>query len=287
MDIIAPIITPFRSGKVDVETFINHAKNIMKKGVDALFVAGTTGLGPALSLEERKALLEAASSVTRRVIMQVGFLNLYDVLALVKYAEKFDIEAVASVPPYYFPGLSQRQVAKYFRELCAATSLPVYLYNYPAAVGRNVDAEMAKAIGCLKGVKDTNPDLAHTLAYKRLMPEIKAYKGSDSLVMAFFAVGLDGVIVASANYIPDVLVKIRDAVLRRDVEKAKRLQFLINEILEVATPLGYNSSVYELVRIFQGYDPGEPRPPIYPLESEEREKLAKAVSRIKEALNKL
>lgn len=284
MDIIAPVVTPFKSGKLDLEAFVAHIRNIAKKGVDAVFVAGTTGLGPALSVEERRALLEAAASAAKRIIFQVGALNLDDVLALVKHAERFDVEAVASVPPYYFPRLSERQIAKYFKDICSATSLPVYLYNYPAATGRDVDARMAKEIGCLKGVKDTNEDIAHTLAYKRFMPDIKAYNGSDSLVLASFAVGLDGVVASSANYVPEVLVGIREAVRAGDLERAKRLQFAINEILDAARPLGYSSAVYELIKAFQGYDVGEPRPPIYPLEGEDKAKLAAAVSRIREAL---
>ncbi len=284
MDIIAPVVTPFRSGKLDLDAFASHIRNITRKGVDAVFVAGTTGLGPALSVEERKALLEAAASAAKRIIFQVGALNLDDVLALVKYAERFNVEAVASVPPYYFPRLSERQIVKYFKDICSATSLPVYLYNYPAATGKDVDAKTAREIGCLKGVKDTNEDIAHTLAYKRLVPGIKAYNGSDSLVLASFAVGLDGVVASSANYLPEVLVKIRDAVRAGDVSRARSLQFLINEVLDAARPLGYSSAVYELVRLFQGYDVGGPRPPIYPLDDEERGKLAAAVAKIKEAL---
>ncbi len=284
MDIIAPVVTPFRSGKLDLDAFASHIRNIVRKGVDAVFVAGTTGLGPALSVEERKALLEAAASAAKRVIFQAGALNLDDVVALVKYAERFDVEAVASVPPYYFPRLSERQIVRYFKDICSATSLPVYLYNYPTATGKDVDARIAKEIGCLKGVKDTNEDIAHTLAYKRLLPDMRAYNGSDSLVLASFAVGLDGVVASSANYMPEVLVGIREAVRAGDLERARRLQFLINEVLDVARPLGYSSAVYELIKAFQGYDVGEPRPPIYPLEDEDKDKLAAAVSKIKEAL---
>lgn len=285
MDIIAPVVTPFRNGRLDLDLYAEHIRNITAKGVDAIFVAGTTGLGPALSVEERKALLEAAASAARRVIFQVGSLVLDQALDLAKYAERFDaVEAIASVPPYYFPRLSERQIAKYFRDLCAATTRPVYLYNYPAAVGRDVDAKAAREIGCLKGVKDTNDSIAHTLAYKRLMPHMRVYNGSDSLVLASFSVGLDGVVASSANYVPEALARLREYVARGDLERARSLQFAIDEVLEAARPLGYSSAVYELVEIFQGYDAGEPRPPIYPLDPEERAWLRAAVAQARSKL---
>ncbi|MEL9990042.1 MAG: bifunctional 2-dehydro-3-deoxy-phosphogluconate/2-dehydro-3-deoxy-6-phosphogalactonate aldolase [Thermoproteus sp.] len=284
MEIVAPVVTPFRGNKIDLDAYAEHIRRIMSKGVDKIFVAGTTGLGPALSVEERKALLEAAASVTKRIIFQVGSLNLEDVISLAKYAERFDIEAVASVAPYYFPRISERQIVRYFKDLCAATSLPVYLYNYPAAVGKDVGAATAKEIGCIRGVKDTIEDIAHTLAYKRLLGDVKAYNGSDSLVLASFAVGLDGAVAASANYLPEVLSQIREALKAGMLERARSLQFLIHEVLEAARPFGYSSAVYELVEIFQGYNVGGPRPPIYPLDPEEKRRLAEAVSRVKEAL---
>lgn len=287
MDIIAPVLTPFRGDRVDLEKFGHHASNILKKGVDALFVAGTTGLGPALSLEEKKTLLEAAAGLTKRVIMQVGSLRHEEVLELLSYSRRFDVEAVASVPPYYFPRLSERQVAKYFKNLCARSPHPVYLYNYPAAVGRDVHAQLAKQIGCISGVKDTSEELAHTLAYKRLMPAVKVYNGADNLIAPAFAAGLDGVVASAANYLPEALRAMKEAAAEGDLRKAMAVQSLLYEVLEVARPLGYLAAVYELVEAFQGYAAGEPRPPIYPLEDEERRSLRGALEGVRERLRGL
>ncbi|MEM1615751.1 MAG: bifunctional 2-dehydro-3-deoxy-phosphogluconate/2-dehydro-3-deoxy-6-phosphogalactonate aldolase [Pyrobaculum sp.] len=284
MDVVSPIITPFRNGKLDIDTFALHAKNLLRKGVDALFVAGSTGLGPALGLEEKKALLEAAASLTKRVILHVSSLNFEDVLALLKYADKFDIEAVAPLPPYYYPGIPEKHVVKYFRDLCGATAHPLYLYNYPAAAGRDVNAKLAKEVGCLRGVKDTGEDLGHTVQYKRLMPWMKVYKGSDALIFASYASGLDGVVVSSTNYLPEAVSRIRDYVKEGRLEEARKLQNVILELLDVGRSVGYQSAVYEYVKIFQGYDAGEPRPPIYPLDAEEKAKLAEAAEKVKELI---
>nr|Q704D1.1 RecName: Full=2-dehydro-3-deoxy-D-gluconate/2-dehydro-3-deoxy-phosphogluconate aldolase; Short=KD(P)G aldolase [Thermoproteus tenax]CAF18463.1 2-Keto-3-deoxy-(6-phospho-)gluconate aldolase [Thermoproteus tenax] len=284
MEIVAPVITTFRGGRLDPELFANHVKNITSKGVDVVFVAGTTGLGPALSLQEKMELTDAATSAARRVIVQVASLNADEAIALAKYAESRGAEAVASLPPYYFPRLSERQIAKYFRDLCSAVSIPVFLYNYPAAVGRDVDARAAKELGCIRGVKDTNESLAHTLAYKRYLPQARVYNGSDSLVFASFAVRLDGVVASSANYLPELLAGIRDAVAAGDIERARSLQFLLDEIVESARHIGYAAAVYELVEIFQGYEAGEPRGPVYPLDPEEKAWLRAAVAKAKSQL---
>jgi 2-dehydro-3-deoxy-phosphogluconate/2-dehydro-3-deoxy-6-phosphogalactonate aldolase len=268
-EIIVPTVTPFtKEGKVDVEKLKSHVSNLVKKGVDAIFVNGSTGMGPALSPEEKLVNLKAVYDVTNRVIFQVGGLNLNDVVRLVRESKEFDIVGVASYPPYYFPRMREDWVLRYFRDLCSASPHPVYLYNYPAATGFDVSPALAKEIGCLRGVKDTTQDLSHPMALKRILPQLKVYTGADTLVLPSMASGLDGVVSALGNYAPELLLKVRTLIEQGKLTEASQVQQVIAELIELSRKYGSLAANYVLVKEIQGYDVGLPRPPIYPIEEE-------------------
>ncbi|BBD73167.1 2-dehydro-3-deoxy-phosphogluconate aldolase [Sulfodiicoccus acidiphilus] len=270
-DIIVPTVTPFTpEGKVDLEKLKEHVTHLVRKGVDVIFLNGTTGMGPALSPEEKLAVLKSVYDVTNRVIFQVGGLNLYDVVKLARESKDFDIVGVASYPPYYFPRMREDWVLRYFRDLCAASPHPVYLYNYPLATGFDVSPALAKEIGCLKGVKDTTQDLAHPLSLKRVLPDLKVYTGADTLVLPSMASGLDGVVSALGNYAPELLLRVRNLVNDGKLREAVEVQQVIAELIDLSRKYGSLAANYVLVRELQGHDVGVPRPPVYPVVDEAR-----------------
>lgn len=100
MEVVVPILTPFNpDGTINREALKTHATNLLEKGIDLIFLNGTTGLGPALSKEEKKETLRTLSDVADRVIFQVGELNLNNVLELVKFSSDYGVRAIASYSP--------------------------------------------------------------------------------------------------------------------------------------------------------------------------------------------
>ncbi|MBR3300183.1 MAG: dihydrodipicolinate synthase family protein, partial [Clostridia bacterium] len=49
------IVTPFKDGKIDFESFDRLVEWQIKSGINAIVVAGTTGEGSTLTDEEHKA----------------------------------------------------------------------------------------------------------------------------------------------------------------------------------------------------------------------------------------
>ncbi|WP_338599254.1 bifunctional 2-dehydro-3-deoxy-phosphogluconate/2-dehydro-3-deoxy-6-phosphogalactonate aldolase [Sulfolobus tengchongensis] len=287
-EIITPIITPFtKDNRIDKEKLKIHAENLIKKGIDKIFVNGTTGLGPSLSPEEKLENLKVVYDITNRIIFQVGGLNLEESIKLAKLSKDYDIVGIASYAPYYYPRMPEKHLVKYFKTLCEISPHPVYLYNYPSATGKDIDAKIAKEIGCLVGVKDTIENIIHTLDYKRLNPNMKVYSGSDMLITTVISTGLDGSVAAGSNYLPEVTVAIKKLAMEKRIDEALKLQFLHDEVIEASRIFGSLSSNYVLTKYFQGYDLGYPRPPIFPLDSEEEKQLISKVEGIKAKLIEL
>ena len=58
--LIAPVYTPMRStGELDLETVPRYVEFLLDSGIRGLFVCGSTGEFPSLTMNERKATAEA------------------------------------------------------------------------------------------------------------------------------------------------------------------------------------------------------------------------------------
>ncbi len=287
-EIVTPIITPFtKDNKIDKERLKAHAENLVRKGIDKLFVNGTTGLGPSLTPEEKLENLKVVYDVTDKVIFQVGSLNIDDAIRLAMLSKDYDIVGIASYAPYYYPRIPEKHLIKYFKTLCEKSPHPVYLYNYPGATGKDIDGRLAKEIGCITGVKDTNDNLIHSLDYKRFNPNMIVYNGSDMLIATAISTGLNGSVTAASNYLPEVTLSIKKLASEKRVDEAIKIQFVLDEVVEISRAFGSLSANYILTKYFQGYDVGYPRPPIFPLTAEEESELIKKISTLRTKLIEL
>ena len=101
--IFIPLITPFHDdGEVDFEALSEVTEFMIERGVNGLFVLGSTGMGPVMTTEQRIAAAEFVVKQVRRrlpVIMHVGTADVQTTVALAKHADGLGVDAVAAYPP--------------------------------------------------------------------------------------------------------------------------------------------------------------------------------------------
>ncbi|MDP7975614.1 MAG: dihydrodipicolinate synthase family protein [TACK group archaeon] len=279
-EVIAPVLTPFAHGAPDLEVMRRHVTAILEQGVDAVFVCGTTGLGPSLSFQEKVMVLRSISDVTNRIIVQIGGLNMDEVIGLVKECNERDIMGVASFAPYYYQRLPESHLLKYFQNIVELSEHPVYIYNYPAGTGKDLDPNFVSKLS-VAGIKDTSESLVHSLEYRRKMPSLKVYNGSDFLAAISLLV-LDGTVASAANFVPKLFFTMKRGASKGQTGSLLKAQFLIDEIVELGRKYGYLSSIYDITSYFMGYDVRGPRSPIFPLGQDEREQLLRQLVKLKE-----
>src|SRR3972149_6868911 len=104
--VIPAVVTPIgEDGRVATGRIKPIVDFLFAKGVDGLFVCGTTGEGISLTVDERKMVLEKmidAAAGRGKVIVHVGTVNVRDVYALAKHAGEAGADAVSSGPPVFF-----------------------------------------------------------------------------------------------------------------------------------------------------------------------------------------
>ena len=122
--VIPALLTPFtKSGKqVDHEKAAGLARFLADKGVHGLFVAGTTGEGMLMTLEERKQLLETViKAVGDRVdvIAHTGCLDTASTINLTCHAAQAGAKAAGVVAPGFY-GYDNMSLALHYRAVAQA-----------------------------------------------------------------------------------------------------------------------------------------------------------------------
>ncbi|HWT81284.1 MAG TPA: dihydrodipicolinate synthase family protein, partial [Candidatus Methylomirabilis sp.] len=101
--IVAALVTPMRDGgaRVDSDATGRLVAWLVEKGIHGLYIAGTTGEGLYLTVEEHReltqAVVKAAGGVP--VVAHVGALTTAQAVALARQAVDAEATAVAAIPP--------------------------------------------------------------------------------------------------------------------------------------------------------------------------------------------
>ncbi|MCL4335092.1 MAG: dihydrodipicolinate synthase family protein [Candidatus Thermoplasmatota archaeon] len=281
---ICPMITPFHNNKVDYEKMHFFGELILSKGIDLLFLCGTTGLGPTLSHEEKMKIMEVFSDISSKVIMQIGSLNTSEVVELAKKAKSLNFRAIALLPPYYYFDVPESWLIRYFLDV--SRIYDTIVYNFPKTTNNPISTKIVKEVnakgGRIIGIKETLPDISHMINFKWEMgDDFLVLSGPDDLIIPALRSGLDGIIGSSSNYLTDIFVRII-----RNYEKieAENLQKIISSCLAEVKKYGQWSANYTAIRHFHGLDVGQPRPPLLPLEPEQERELVTSLHNITTAL---
>ena len=273
----AALLTPFdEKGRVDGGRAADLVRFLGSKGVDGIFACGSTGLGPLLSLKERKLLAEAVVGAAGGVpvVMQVGCADTQSTVELARHAEKAGAYAVASLTPYYYkPG--EVAVAKHFEAVSKSVGVPLFAYNIPQFTGNNLlpaaVASLAKA-GTIAGVKDSCRDLLQLLDLLDRVPDnFVVMNGTEEYGLFALMSGADGLVSGGANALPELMKAMVAAETEEDRQGANDAQARVREFKDLvkASPI---PSYYAILRA-RGVDCGAPRNPFLELQKEDSDRL--------------
>lgn len=267
------MITPFSGNDVDIGKMNKFAEHILSKGLDYIFLCGTTGLGPALSFREKKEIMHEMEPFSDRIIFQVGSLNLSESVELAQLARKGNYFAVASLPPYYYFNVPEQWTVRHLSQISEKHRL--YAYNFPVASNNRIEPHMISEInsgsGNVIGIKETVNEVSHMMQFKDVLGDsFQVFSGPDPLLVPALRSGIDGAVGSCSNYIPELFVKLISNYGSAD---ALELQSVITKTLSIVKNHGAWAANYSAVKILQEIDAGSPRPPVFPLDQEEEDKL--------------
>ena len=210
--VLLPIITPFdERARVDEQIMRQLVEFHIGAGVQGLFVLGSTGQGPAMSVEERKkaaavALDEAGGRVP--VVIHVGTADTESTVELAEDAAAHKADAVAIVPPYYYSDHTEYEIVAHYKAVAKAVPLPIFIYENPKysgiSVPPNLAVRMKEQVPTLKGIKVAYGQGA-LLEYVRLLPDVSVFTGNADL-FGLVPFGLAGMINPPTSFVPELCV---------------------------------------------------------------------------------
>jgi len=228
--VLLPIITPFdEKVRVDEEIMRQLVDFHIKAGIQGLFVLGSTGQGPAMTVEERKktaaiALDQAQSRVP--VVIHVGTPDAGSSVELAEHAAEHKADAVAIVPPYYYSDHSEYEIIEHYKAVAKAVPLPIFIYENPKYSGISIPpgfaVRMKEQVPVLKGIKVAYGQGA-LLEYVRLLPDVSVFTGNADL-FGLVPFGLAGMINPPTSFVPELCVALFKALDRKDYAAAVEAQ---------------------------------------------------------------
>ncbi|GAA3079506.1 dihydrodipicolinate synthase family protein [Streptosporangium carneum] len=280
--------TPFTtSGEVDEARFRELIRWFLTSGVHGISVAGSQGEFYSLETAERLRLIEIAVEETDGrvpVYAGTGAVSTRDSVALTRAAESIGADVAMVITPY-FVSPSPAELAEHFRQVAAATTLPVLLYNNPPRTGVTlVPADLSALGGNVVGVKDSGGDL--TVAIEHMLNGALLFSGRDTITLALLLHGAAGAISPAACVFPRLLVRMYDEARAGRFEQARAISDALAP-LRRAWDLGSFPVVIKEAMALAGHDPGPARAPIAPLSPSGRAALAEVVERIQKIESEL
>lgn len=255
--VLVPIITPFENGQVDFESYKNMIKHYSSMDIAGFVPLGTTGETPTLSEAEYEAILEKTVEYNEKNLpIYVGFGgNNTDKMAKnVKIIEKYNIQGILSVCPYYNRP-DQRGIYEHFKRISEATSLDILLYNIPYRTGRNIENDTIRRLSEFKnivGIKDACGDFKQTTDLLLNRPEDKDFSiltGEDAFFYSTLMLGGDGGILASAHMNTEKFIEIYNKAKENDHFKAfeiwKEVAGIIPLLFEEPNPAPIKYCLYK------------------------------------------
>ena len=282
---IAPVATPFDAeGRISLPGFRTVLDFLASQGVTGIVPGDLIGEYPALSLEERQQLIEAAVELGRKrfvVAALVSDASIDTAMGLARFAERAGADAIKVALPYpYVP--TDAMVLEYLRRVTGASTLPFLVESSDELeVSTSVIATLC-ADPRFVGMEEMGTSLGRLQRmHREFAGRLALLPAGETALLILCLLGAPGCLAAENNFIPAFMGAFLDACKRRDLGRAlehfdRRTQYrdLFRAGLHRQSFTPWTKAAMALL----GLPVGEPRPPHERLTAAERALLRNALA---------
>lgn len=266
---------------------------LLDKGVQGVYVGGSSGECIYQNLEERKDVLTYVANNLKgkmTLIAHVGAPSTRDSIELAKHAAALGYDALSAIPPIYFK-LPDRAVYKYWSDIMEATPLNFIIYNIPQTTGYTLSpALFAKLLENKKviGVKNSSMPAMDIERFKRVGgKDVVIFNGPDEQYVAGRLMGAGAGIGGTYASMPELFLKANEFVTSGRFEEAGMIQSDINEI--IIAMCSQEGSMYAIIKEIlnrRGVNIGSVRAPLQGITSTDAANIDSIIKMIDDAIAK-
>jgi 4-hydroxy-tetrahydrodipicolinate synthase len=234
---IPPLITPFKSGKVDYDAYAGLVEFQVKNGSHGILVTGTTSEPSTLTTDERNRCIDVAVEAAAGkvpIVAATGSQSHAETVVLSEYAEKAGADALLIVTPYYIRP-PQRGLVAYYSDVGKRTKLPWMIYHIPgrASVSVTLDTLDQISTNCpnFVGMKHAVDDLGFvSKCLDHFGMNFRIFVGLEDLSYPMMTVGACGLMNAVGNLMPKKLAKMCELLWEGRMNEARKIHYDLFEI---------------------------------------------------------
>ena len=265
---------------------------LIGKGVNGLYVGGSSGECIYQSVAERKLVLENVMAEAKgrvTIIAHVACNNTADSRELAAHAESLGVDAIAAIPPIYFK-LPPYAIAQYWNDISAAApNTDFIIYNIPQLAGVALSTDLLREM--LKnprviGVKNSSMPTQDIQMWRDEGAIV--FNGPDEQLISGLAMGAVGGIGGTYAAMPELYLAIYALTQAGDLAAAREIQNeACRSIYKMCSARGNMYAVIKaILRKQGGPDCGGVRLPLAPLTQADQAVVDESAAMIQAAITK-
>ncbi|MFC7526453.1 dihydrodipicolinate synthase family protein [Parapedobacter sp. GCM10030251] len=280
--IAATFATFHADGSLNLDGIPPLVEKLVDDGLKGVFICGTNGEGPNLTIEERMAVAEAyvASAKGRLLVfVHVGHTSIAECRKLAAHAAEIGADAISAVAAFYFKPVNVANLVDSMAQIAAAApNTPFYYYHIPALTGVGMDMVDFLRLGeekipNLAGIKYTAATIHEYQACLNFKDgKFDVLFGYDELLLPALAVGAKGAVGSTYNFAAPLYLRVMELFEQGELHEAQQQQLLlVNMIREMVkfSPIPAQKAIMEMI----GMDLGPSRLPLVSLSGQDRQLL--------------
>ena len=279
-------------GNISPERVRALTEYLIGKGVQGLYVGGSSGECIYQSVAERKLVLEQVMDTAKGrlvIIAHVACNNTADSMELAAHAERLGADAIAAIPPIYFH-LPDRAIAKYWNDISsAAPNTDFIIYNIPQLAGVALSGGLLHTMlqnPKVIGVKNSSMPVQDIEMWRDEGAIV--FNGPDEQLLSGLAAGAVGGIGGTYGAMPELYLKIYELTQAGKIAEAREVQDACCQVIyKMCSGQGnMYGMIKAIIRELGGPDLGGVRAPLYPLQESDLPIAREAATMIKEQIAK-
>lgn len=260
-----------KDGSVNPSLIPPLVEKLINDGIKGIYICGTNGEGPNLTIEERKQIAEEyAKAIDKRILLlvHVGHSSIAESKKLAAHAQQIGADAISAVAAFYFKPDSVETLVNSMAEIASAAShTPFYYYHIPHLTGVAMDLTEFLRLGeqripTLAGIKYTASTLHEyqaCLNYKQGKFDILF--GFDEMLLPALSVGAKGAIGSTYTFAAPMYIEVLNFFKQGKLKEAQESQFHAIEMIRCLfkySPIPTQKAIMKLL----GMDLGPCRLPL-------------------------
>ena len=271
--IFPPMATPFTDdgAALDLEALKINVGRWMATGLSGIVVLGSNGEAAFVDDDEAERLVAEVRLLVPRgrlLIAGTGREATRATIAACRRAAAAGADAaLVRAPGFFRTQMTAEALQRHYVAVADACPIPVILYNFAAVFGVNLPTETIARLAehpNVVGLKESGGDVAQVADQVSSTPEaFDVVVGAAPALYPSLCVGASGGVVAVANVVPEVCVRVYELAAAGRHEDARAWQRALTPLARAVTA-AHGVAGLKAAMTLAGYRGGHPRAPLAP-----------------------